>query len=98
MCPGSFYPLYAGFIRQLSRPWARSPGIHKTSISCSFGCVVADASCLFAPRNLRVIPTSGVPRNFFRGGGGGVEHIKLRTSRTGKWVRQPPSPGLWTQL
>jgi hypothetical protein len=39
-----FHPLYAGFIRQLSRHWARSRGIHETSISCSFGWVVADTA------------------------------------------------------
>jgi len=58
MCPGHFYPLYTGFIRKLSRPWARSLGINKTSITCSFGCDGTNTERLFAPCKLTGIPTT----------------------------------------
>ena len=43
--------------------------------------------------------TSGVPRNFFRGGGGFNKFSwGQRTERTGIWGRQPLSQGFWRQL
>jgi hypothetical protein len=42
--------------------------------------------------------TSGVPRNFVRGGGFNKFSWGQRTERTGIWGRYPPSQGFWRQL
>jgi hypothetical protein len=44
---------------------------------------------------LKYCITSGVPRNFIRGG---FQQIQLRTEITGIWGQWPPSQGFWRQL
>ena len=54
---------------------------------CAF---VYSRTLLSCPSTLSLLTiSSGVPRNFVRGGG--VQQIQLRTDRTGIWGRQPPS-------
>ena len=49
-------------------------------------------------RGYKILPRSGVPRNFFLEGG--VQQIQLRTEdgENGDLGAQPPSQGFWRQL